>query len=68
MDKNGLPVIEVGDLFLRLADSDKQRILQTFDYAMNPNPNDRNLLAYAIQHQRTDQFLGLYTNNGLQLQ
>lgn len=68
MDKNGLPLIRVGDLFLRLADSDKYKILQTVDYILNPEENNRNYLAYAVQHERSEQFLGIYSKEGLQLQ
>ncbi len=67
-DKNGLVVIKVGDLFLRLADTDKYRILKTIDYAINLEDENRDYLAYAVKHQRSNQFLGIYSADSLQLQ
>lgn len=66
-DKNGLQVIEVGDLFLRLADSDKRRVMLTLAQSMSstdsPEPP-----ALAIRHKESDQFLGVFSFPGLQLQ
>lgn len=66
-DKNGLKVVEVSDLFLRLADSDKRRVMLTLAQGLSSG-GDVHPPALAIQHGGTRQFLGVFTYQGLQLQ
>lgn len=66
-----LPVIKVSDLFLRLADRDKRRVLMSFDHAMRSaqKPVLRvQRASYAVEHDETCQKLGVFTPYGLQLQ
>ncbi|GEM_PF-5490354 len=66
-DKKGMQVFEVSDLFLRLADTDKRRVALTLAQAMS-SPDSPLPPTFAFQHKDTDQFLGVFNYQGLQLQ
>lgn len=67
-DKNGHRVIEVGDLFLRLSDADKMRVIKSYSQIRAAHSAHFMRASYSIQHDRTNQFLGVLSPAGLQLQ
>lgn len=64
--KQGL-ILEVSDLFLRLSDQDKRKIVLVVDDAygvtLGGGPG-----GFFIEHDRTNSIIGAYTQHGLQLQ
>ncbi len=64
---DGVPVLEVSDLFLRLSDADKRKVLMMFDYSYDITSRSEPAL-FMIEHERTGDILGSYGVAGMQLQ
>jgi hypothetical protein len=61
------PVLEVGHSFMRLAGEDQRRVASFFDQAYGITKSDPNAAIY-VYYKVTDEPIGIYTLNGLQLQ
>lgn len=62
-----IPVLEVSDLFFRLSDQDKGRVLRVVDVATGATQSEDNGMFY-IEHERTGQLIGSFTKSGMHLQ
>jgi len=58
-------VLEVSDLFLRLSNQDQHRVLSTIDriYGITAEGGPQYL---TVEHNRTDEIIGIYSTTGLQ--
>lgn len=64
---NGVPVLEVGNLFLSLSSRTKAQILEFLDYAYGVTALDPRGVIH-IEHEDSENKIGLYTADGLHLQ
>lgn len=62
-----VPVLEVGDLFLRLSDGDKGRFLETID-ALYGITRSAAAGSFVVEHDRTNDIIAVYGKHGIQLQ
>ncbi len=66
-DGNDTPILEVGQGFMDLSAQDKRRVVMFVDHAFQVTSTAPDGMFY-IYHQKSDEPLGLYTKQGLQLQ
>ncbi len=66
VDKKGLPILEVSDMFLRLSDQDKERVSATIA-EISGLTTQRNQGSFSIKHKRTGATIGHYSPVGLTL-
>ena len=65
--EDDVPVLEVGNIFMTLSDDDRYKVVRFFDYAYNIT-GDNELGMIHIEHEGTNDHIGLYTKHGLQMQ
>lgn len=65
--KRGSMVLEVSDLFVRLSDSDKIKVLKTVDY-LHGVTKDYAKGYFLVRHKRTGRTLALYSGGNVQFQ
>ncbi len=66
--ENGIPVLEVGETFLRLSDREKRHVAAFIDYVYEITSRTENGMFLIVYDKWDDTPLGLYTAQGLQLQ
>lgn len=63
-----VPILEVGEAFVRLSAQDQRRVVAFVDDVFNVTGSDGNGVFYVLLEGRYDTVLGIYTRHGLQLQ
>ncbi len=66
IDSDNIPVLEVGENFVKLAGVDQRRVLQFVDYIFEITPSEENGMFYVIYTQDQSEPLGLYNKHGFQ--
>lgn len=64
--KNDIMILEVSDLFVRLSDIDKVKVLKTVDYMQGITKNYPKGF-YKVRHKRTGRIIALYSGGNVQL-
>ncbi|GJL86191.1 MAG: hypothetical protein DHS20C02_19660 [Micavibrio sp.] len=62
-----IPILEVGQGFMELSELEKRRVVMFVDHAFQVTSAAPDGM-FLIHHQKSDEPLGIYTKNGLQLQ
>lgn len=65
--ENGIPVLEVGNNFMTLSKREQSRILTFLDHAYGITEDNENAVIH-LEHEGTNERIGLYTIHGLQMQ
>jgi len=65
--KDSVPVLEVSDLFLRLSDRDKRKVLMSIDHIYQITAQ-QNPGFFVVEHDPTDEIIATYGQAGMQVQ
>lgn len=66
-NKDNIPVLEVGDQFMRMSGIDRNRVLQFMDHVFEITTSSKDGLFYVMYDQNgDDEMVGLYNKHGFQ--
>jgi len=65
--RGDVPVLEVGQAFVRLSSGDQKKVLRYVDHIFNITQKHPSHVIY-VYHDESDDYIGIYNKNGLQLQ